>query len=91
MIRIVKMTFREDTVAEFRRIFDERKERIKNFPGCSHVELLNERNVFFTYSIWNSSQDLENYRNSELFQSTWALVKPLFAAKAEAWSLEKEF
>ena len=90
LIRIVKMTFQEDKVNKFRELFDERKELIASFPGCSRVELLNVDNIFFTYSVWEDATALEAYRTSELFQSTWAVVKPLFAAKAEAWSLTKE-
>ena len=89
LIRIVKMTFREDAVDTFRRIFDERKEKIAGFPGCSRLELLNDKNIFFTYSIWEDEAALEQYRTSELFQSTWSLTKKLFAVKAEAWSVRK--
>ena len=89
LIRIVKMTFREDAIADFQKIFDERKERIAAAPGCTSVELLRDGNIFFTYSIWESEASLENYRNSELFISTWSLVKPLFLSKAEAWSVSK--
>lgn len=89
LVRLVKMTFQENKVDEFKRIFEARKELISNFPGCRKVELLQEDNIFFTYSIWDDSSALEAYRTSTLFQVTWALVKPLFAAKAEAWSLIK--
>ena len=89
LIRIVKMTFREDAIAAFQKIFDERKERIAAAPGCASVELLRDGNVFFTYSIWEGEAALEAYRNSELFISTWSLVKPLFLTKADAWSVRK--
>jgi len=45
-------------------------------------------NILFTYSKWNTPEDLENYRNSELFKETWSYVKQLFEARAEAWSTE---
>ena len=91
LIRIVKMTFHQEKVNDFRKIFDERKEKIASFPGCTKLELLNDRNIFFTYSIWDNEESLEKYRTSELFQATWALVKPLFSAKTEAWSVRKEY
>ncbi|MCW3126796.1 MAG: Antibiotic biosynthesis monooxygenase [Bacteroidetes bacterium] len=90
LIRIVKMTFKEESIAEFQKIFEERKERIAAAPGCASVELLHDdRNIFFTYSVWEDEVSLETYRDSELFTSTWALVKPLFKHKAEAWSVRK--
>ncbi|MBS1622472.1 MAG: antibiotic biosynthesis monooxygenase [Bacteroidetes bacterium] len=90
LIRIVKMTFRPEAVTEFQKIFDERKERIAAAPGCASVELLHDDGcIFFTYSVWEDEVALETYRSSELFNSTWAMVKPLFAARAEAWSVRK--
>lgn len=91
MIRIVKMTFAEAHQESFVAHFEEINERIKAFPGCSKLALVrskSDRGVFFTISEWESEEALAAYRTSTLFQSTWAKVKPMFAAKAEAWSTE---
>lgn len=91
MIRIVKMTFDPTKVDEFLNNFDQVKEKIRRFEGVEYLELLNDKdnsNIYFTYSIWNSADALENYRHSELFKSVWAKTKPLFIAKAEAWSVD---
>ena len=93
IIRIVKMTFQPEKVNEFLEIFNESKQLIRNMPGCSHLELLNDttsKNIFFTYSYWNSENDLNNYRNSELFTKVWKNTKALFIAKPEAWSVEQK-
>lgn len=93
IIRIVKMTFQPEKVNEFLEIFNESKQLIRNMPGCSHLELLNDTNsanIFFTYSYWNSENDLNNYRNSEVFSKVWKSTKALFIAKAEAWSVEQK-
>ncbi|MGQ0827201.1 MAG: putative quinol monooxygenase [Bacteroidota bacterium] len=90
IIRIVKMTFEPKKVKEFTKIFNASKKHIRNFEGCSHLELLYDSNsphVFFTYSYWESEDDLERYRNSDLFKNTWNKTKVLFAANAVAWSL----
>lgn len=90
--RIVKLTFREEAVSNFLNdVFEHSKERIRAFPGCRHMELLqnlNQPNVLFTLSYWDDEAALEAYRQSELFQSTWAKTKVLFAGKAEAWTVE---
>ncbi len=91
MIRLVKMKFRENEVENFLKIFSEKRELIQNFPGCYSVRLLRDRqdaNVFFTYSVWKSEEDLESYRQSDLFRDVWSNTKKLFAEKAEAWSLD---
>ncbi|MBK9284577.1 MAG: antibiotic biosynthesis monooxygenase [Sphingobacteriaceae bacterium] len=90
--RIVKLTFREDKVEEFKSIFKENWLFIKNFDGCKHVELLQDQDnpcVFFTYSLWDDEECVENYRKSELFNKVWSSVKILFADKAQAWSVRE--
>lgn len=89
IVRIVKMTFREEEIETFKQVFEDSKEKIRNFPGVQYLELLQDTeqpHVFCTYSHWNSADDLENYRHSELFKATWAKTKPLFQEKAVAWS-----
>lgn len=93
ILRIVKMTFREEETANFLALFNERKALIRSFEGCSHLELWQEagnQNVFFTYSMWESEQHLDHYRFSELFKDTWAHTKALFADKPQAWSVEQK-
>lgn len=90
IIRIVKMTFVPEKVEDFLELFNSSKHLIRNFKGCSHLELLNDiktSGVFFTYSYWESEADLNNYRNSELFENVWSKTKMLFASKPEAWSV----
>ena len=93
LIRIVRMTFREEEVGAFLGLFDETKERIRHFEGCQHLELLKDYragNIFTTYSKWQDEGALNQYRNSELFAGVWARTKAMFAEKPVAFSL-KEF
>lgn len=89
--RIVKLTFRPEEIAAFELIFEESKNKIKAREGCQHVELLQmteQPHVFFTFSIWDNEEALNAYRDSELFATTWAKTKALFADKPAAWSVE---
>ena len=91
MIRIVKMTFDPEKVNEFLANFEEVKHKIRAFDGVKHLELLNDKNksnIYFTYSIWESEDHLNNYRHSDLFKSVWAVTKPMFIEKADAWSVD---
>jgi hypothetical protein len=86
------MNFKDEHVDDFKKLFNERKERIRNFSGCTYLELWQDEHqasIFYTYSIWNQASDLENYRVSELFQDTWATVKKWFNAKPQAFSTNK--
>lgn len=83
------MTFREDATDQFLQIFNQSKERIRAFPGCQRLQLLQDHddpNVFSTYSVWNSEAELNNYRKSELFGGVWPETKALFAEKPVASS-----
>ncbi len=90
IVRIVQMSFREDAVDEFLQIFEARKQHIRHFEGCSHLELWQDAqqpSLLFTYSHWDSEEQLNHYRFSEFFKETWRLTKALFAAPAQAWSI----
>lgn len=92
--RIVKMTFAEDHISTFLQNFHLNKDLIRNFDGCHHLELwqdIRESNVFWTYSIWESENHLNAYRESDLFKDVWSKTKILFAKKPEAWSLNAVF
>jgi (4S)-4-hydroxy-5-phosphonooxypentane-2,3-dione isomerase len=93
VIRIVKMTFQREKVWQFQELFEEWKPQIRNSPGCLHLELLHDvedERIFFTYSHWRDAADLENYRMSPVFTAVWPVVKPLFDAPAEAWTVVRE-
>jgi len=92
IIRIVRMHFTEAGVDEFLDIFNRNKIAIRNFPGCTHLELLKDAEDSFTYttlSYWKDEQSLEAYRKSELFGSVWGIVKTLFSERSQAFSLKK--
>ncbi|GGK32096.1 antibiotic biosynthesis monooxygenase [Yeosuana aromativorans] len=92
LVRIVKMSFSENSINNFLNTFESNKNKIKNFKGCQLLELYRDKKdptIFFTYSYWDSESDLEQYRQSELFKTVWSQTKPLFNAKPEAWSVDK--
>jgi heme-degrading monooxygenase HmoA len=87
--RIVRMTFDPHKVNEFVQVFNNSKSHIAGFPGNHGLKLLrdsNEKNVFYTYSLWLDDESLQRYRKSELFKTTWAATRALFVDKPQAWS-----
>lgn len=89
LVRIVRMTFAPKSVEAFLEQFDASAPQIRSFPGCRHLELWRDADtptVYTTYSHWDSRASLDRYRNSTLFTSTWASVKPHFSAPPEAHS-----
>jgi quinol monooxygenase YgiN len=92
IIRIVRMHFTDAGVEEFLDIFHKNKIAIRNFPGCTHLQLLKDaedETIYTTLSHWQDEESLEAYRKSELFGSVWGGVKTLFAERTQAFSLKK--
>jgi heme-degrading monooxygenase HmoA len=91
-VRIVKLSFHEESIPAFLANFEIIKERIRTAPGNRLLELYQDKDnksIFFTYSYWETEQDLENYRTSEFFNEVWSFTKKLFNDKPEAWSVDK--
>ena len=92
--RIVKLTFQEDKISDFLSFFDTIKHQVKLFPGCHGMKLLQDIHhpwIVMTYSRWENEDALNIYRDSEIFGIVWPTIKPWFAHKAEAWSVEEYF
>lgn len=89
LIRTVRMTFRPDRLETFHALFRATATHIRAVPGCRHLELWEDArfpNILTTYSYWTDAEALDVYRGSDLFQTTWAKTKPLFAAPPLAQS-----
>jgi heme oxygenase (mycobilin-producing) len=89
--RLVKMSFHPEKVEAFKKVFAENWKQIKGFEGCSHVELLQDENnpsVFFTYSLWQSEEHVNRYRESELFGRVWGQTKVYFNDRPQAWTVK---
>lgn len=86
------MSFAEENIPAFLENFELMKIKIRNAPGNRFLELYQDKSnksIFFTYSYWETEDDLEKYRKSELFNEVWAFTKKLFNDKPEAWSVDK--
>ena len=87
------MSFHEEHIPAFLENFYLNKEKIKNSDGNMFLELYQDKEnpcVFFTYSHWETENDLNNYRKSALFGEVWKFTKTLFNDKPEAWSLNNK-
>jgi len=93
LTRIVRMHFRTEEVSNFLAIFKESHPKISKVVGVHQVDLYQDwqnPDVYYTYSIWDSEEHLNVYRDSTLFEGVWAATKALFAEKPKAYSLRKK-
>lgn len=91
LTRIVKISFEEENIPAFLENFELIKDKIRNATGNRLLELYQDKTnkcIFFTYSYWETEEDLENYRKSEFFNEVWTFTKQLFNDKPEAWSVD---
>jgi quinol monooxygenase YgiN len=89
---MVNMHFEPEKLSAFKELFENTKAKIRSFPGCLHLELLQDKDdacALSTYSHWESADALESYRHSELFAVTWAATKVLFDKAPKAISYER--
>ena len=94
LVRIVKLTLKEESLEFFFEEFNKNKKDILNFPACQGMKMLqdlNQRNIIMTYSHWDDEMALNSYRESDLFSGLWSKIKPHFIQPAEAWSHEIYF
>lgn len=85
------MEINDHDVDKFKSMIQSIQDKIKAFDGCYSVNILcdkNQKNRFFSYSTWESEEDLNNYRKSEFFTEIWSDVKKMFIKDAQAWTVE---
>ncbi|MCY4224130.1 MAG: antibiotic biosynthesis monooxygenase [Bacteroidetes bacterium] len=85
LIRLVRLTLKPEAVTSFQQEFSVMSPKIRQYPGCHQLHLwmdLELNHILTTYSEWDSESSLNDYRESSLFKTNWALVKPMFAAPA---------
>jgi quinol monooxygenase YgiN len=90
--RIVRLTLKEEKVLDFENFVMPKMELINSFEGCINVRIFKDHelpNVFYTISEWESEENLNNYRKSELFGSIWPIVKPWFNDKTKTYTLNE--
>lgn len=89
--RVVKLTFSPEKSEVFLDYFETIKNDIRSREGCIEVhayENSHQKGMFFTISKWNSEDDLNAYRESDLFGKVWPTVKAWMIEKPEAWTMD---
>ena len=89
IVRVVRLTFSQESIEAFKELYLKHEEAIASQPGCFSVDLVEDAsnpNVRATISKWRDEESLNRYRDSELFGVVWPATKALFAAKPEVWT-----
>lgn len=90
LLRIVRLPLLPERVPDFLTLFRQSETRIRQQPGCHHLELwqdADQPHMYCTYSHWDDAAALNAYRHSALFGEVWPATKRLLAAPAQAFSV----
>lgn len=89
IVRLVSLKFEPEYRSEFEALFETAYPKIRRLPGCTFLQLVAdpERPAdFMTISYWESEEELEEYRASELFGAVWPQVREMLREKPWAKS-----
>lgn len=88
--RIVHLYIDKKNKEDFLKMFESRKDMIRNFEGCSYLNLLlvehEDCSQFSTFSHWESEEHLNKYRSSNVFGQVWPRTKKWMVKKPKAQS-----
>lgn len=90
LVRIVYLYFEEEYSTTFNQVFLKYKPILLQQVGCQNVQLYQvegQSQDFVTISQWRNKDDLERYRQSDVFRKMWSNLKPHFYQKPNAHSL----
>lgn len=89
--RLVKMTFRSDAINTFLELFEKKKQLIRDFPGCNHLELwqdLHDPSICFTCSRWETQMRWSNTGILPFLKIPGKPQNSYLLKKPRAWSVE---
>lgn len=89
IIRLVSLKFNPEHREEFLQLFEQVYPRIRARPGCLALHLVADLEAsadFLTISVWRSAEDLEAYRQSDIFGEVWPQVRQMLRERARAAS-----
>ena len=90
----MRLTLRPERVPDFLTLFRQSESRIRQQPGCRHLELwqdADQPHIYCTHSHWDDAAALDAYRRSALFGEVWPATKRLLAAPAQAFSVVRAY
>ena len=90
LIRLVRLPASEASLPRLRAVLAEVMPTVRQQRGCTHLELLADHDqptVLYTLSHWNSDNDLQRYRQSEIFAQVWPRLKAELGDRPSAVSL----
>ncbi len=94
ILRVVKLKVDERKLEAFKLFMTNLHNEKLRLPGCLHFDFFHDKrnkNVYFSYTIWESEKYLRHYRKSELFKEVIQTLRSLCIEEPQAWTIENVF
>jgi hypothetical protein len=94
ILRVVKMVVDQNKIDIFNNFMSNLSTEKEGMDGCVHHDFFSNkqfRNVFYSYTIWESEKYLNKYRKSMLFKEVTTTLRSLCLSEPAAWTVENVF
>ncbi len=94
ILRVVKMKVETKKLDAFDLFMSNLHDEKLKLPGCLHFDYFHEkknRNIYYTYTIWENEKYFKQYKKSELFKEVVSTLKSLCLEQPQAWTIENVF
>lgn len=94
ILRVVKMNVDEEKRDAFELFMKNLREEKLKLAGCLHFDYFHEKNnknIFYSYTIWESEKYLKQYKKTDLFIEVVSTLKKLCTEEPKAWTIENVF
>lgn len=94
ILRIVKIKIDEVKIDTFKLFMKNLRNEKLRLKGCLHFDYFHEKknkNIYYTYTIWENEKHLNQYKKSELFKKVISTLNSLSIEEPRAWTIEDAF
>ncbi len=94
ILRVVKMKVEDVKVDAFELFMNNLHDEKLRLQGCLHFDYFHEKknkNIYYTYTIWEAEKYFKQYKKSELFKEVISTLKSLCVDEPQAWTIENVF
>lgn len=88
------MTVKEQYIDSFRKRVPVISNEVRRVSGCMHNDIFRDRNndnIFYSYTIWSSEEDIERYLKSMYYKEIWGDIWDYFKKEPMAWKIDNMF
>lgn len=80
--------------ALFKQTLKDYQKALKEQKGCMHLDMFSdkkEKDIFYSYTIWDNDTNLKKYRKSALYKELSGKILPLCDKEPKAWTVDEAF